>query len=73
MKASTIAVVDAASAVAGAYVENNIFSLQKTVNIPYADVALGALIALAGWYTKYDGVSDAVEAFGIGYALGAIL
>lgn len=37
------------------------------------DAAIGIGIAVAGWYLDYDGVGDAVEAFGVGYFLSAVL
>lgn len=69
-------IIVAASAAAGAWVESS-SPVAKSVpilnSLPYADAILGVLIAAAGYFTHYNIVSDVVESFGIGYALGAVL
>ena len=76
MKAEHMTIIVAASAAAGAWVESS-SPVAKSVpflnSLPYADAILGVAIAAAGYFTHYSVVSDAVEGFGIGYALGAIL
>ena len=37
------------------------------------DVLLGAAVAVGGWYMKEDGISDFVEASGIGYVGASVL
>ncbi len=54
-----------ASAVGGAYVKSNVFSLGNN----YYDIALGLGISFAGYYLKVNGVTDVLEGFGLGYAL----
>jgi hypothetical protein len=57
------------SGIAGVLVEESGF----ISNDNYINLALGAGIALVGYFTKMDGISDAIEAFGIGYLAPAVL
>ncbi len=73
MKSEYVAGISGVSGAAGVfasrYAEKNIALLRnKWLN---AGIGIGAFVL--GWLMDYDGVGDAVEAFGAGYALGAIL
>lgn len=41
-------------------------------NDNYINAGIGIVLAVLGYFTKMDGVSDAVEAFGIGYLAPAV-
>ena len=69
MKAEEVVLVAATGAGVGAAARNVGIT---TGNVLY-DVVLGGVIAFLGWYTDYDGISDFVEGFGIGFALDAAL
>lgn len=57
------------SGIAGVLVEES----GMISNDNYINAGLGIGLALLGYFTKYDGISDVIEAFGIGYASPAIL
>jgi hypothetical protein len=70
MKAEQAVIVTCALAVAGAEAQDKI-SIPVISNKPLYEVVLGTALFLAGYMTKMDGISDAVEAFGFGYAAAA--
>jgi hypothetical protein len=72
MKGEHLSLVTAVSATAGAIVESQ-YPLPVPSSIPYGQVVVGAALFLAGYFTKWDGISDVLEAFGIGYGLSALV
>jgi hypothetical protein len=73
MNAEHLVLLASGSAVAGAIVQQNVSLPIVSGNVWY-QAALGAGIAALGYFViKMDGVGDAVEAFGVGYAAGALL
>ena len=68
MKSEEVVLVAAVGAGSGAVAHQFL----STGNALY-DVAIGAVLAVAGWYTEYDGVSDFVEGFGVGYIFDSVL
>ena len=57
------------SGIAGVLVEES----GRISNNNYLNAGIGLGLALLGYFTKYDGVSDVLEAFGIGYLAPAVL
>ena len=74
MDAEQVVIVASAGTIAGAYVENKFGRMLPVVgsnNIALA--AVGVAIAVGGWYLKMDGIADALEGFGLGWAANAVL
>jgi hypothetical protein len=69
MKGEEVAIVASVGATVGVLSR----SIGLTTGNTIIDAGIGVGIAALGWYLDYDGVGDAVEGFGIGYFLGAVL
>ena len=69
MKSEEVVLISAVSATAGAVAHQS----GLTTGTAWLDAAIGVGLAAVGWYLDYDGVGDAVEAFGVGYFLSAVL
>ena len=64
-----LALLSGVSGVAGVLVEESSFISNSNM----VNAGIGIALAVLGYFTKMDGISDAIEAFGIGYAAPAIL
>jgi hypothetical protein len=69
MMSAQVVLISAAGAVVG--MELN--KLNISTGNRYLDFAIGVGLAVVGYVTDYDGISDFVEGMGIGYAFAAIL
>ena len=70
MKAEHGVIISCALAVAGAEAQDKI-TIPVISDSPMYEVALGAAIFVIGYMTDMDVISDAMEAFGLGYAIAA--
>lgn len=69
MKSEELVIVSATSAALGAAMHQAGLSTGNR----WLDVGLGVVVTAAGYLSNYDGLSDAVEGFGVGIVLDSIL
>lgn len=69
LKSENVALVSAAGAGTGILAREMGLSTGNQV----VDAFAGAAIAVAGYMTSYDGISDFAEGFGIGYFFDSVL
>lgn len=70
MKSEEVVLVGAAGAAVGAVAHGK---LGLSTGNAVFDAAIGAGVAVLGWYLDYDGVGDFVEGFGVGYFFDSVL
>ncbi len=73
MKAQPIVAIAAASAGVGAFSARYAEKAVPVLQNKWINTGLGVGIGILGWLMDMDGVGDAVEGFGIGYTISAIL
>ena len=69
MKSEELVIVAAASAAAGAKARQ----VGLTSGSPIFDAFAGLAVAVVGFLTNVDGLSDAVEGLGVGFFLDSVL
>ena len=70
LDANKLSIITGAGAVSGVIAEEYLVD-NTGFNNSYINVAIGVGLALLGYFTNYDGVSDFIEAFGIGFVIPA--
>ena len=78
MKAEHLAVVGGFSGAVGIVVERVTEKAMSanpqsapSLNLRLVQGGIGVLAVAIGYFTDFDGVSDGIEAFGVGYIVGA--
>lgn len=78
MKAEHLALVDGASGALGIVIERAAEKALSanpqsapSLNLRLVQGGIGVLAVAIGYFTDFDGVSDGIQAFGVGYIVGA--
>ncbi|MGC8621739.1 MAG: hypothetical protein ACP5U0_07500 [Caldisphaera sp.] len=70
LDANKLSLITGAGAVSGVIAEEYLADNTGFGN-NYVNIAIGVGLALLGYFTDFDGVSDFIEAFGIGFVIPA--